>query len=107
MSLRISGAAYAMYDGFPELHLTVNGRRAVLVHDQQKPTLTDAGLTFLGAHFDAELPRIHVQVPGEPGNVLELTGVTDDRRVAALYRRFLADCARDDFPVGPVPVPAA
>jgi hypothetical protein len=77
-------------NGYPILHLTIDGREVRLFWDSQKWTLTEAGLTYLG--WEQELPPILFEVPGEPGNVHRLKGFTDNPRVHDLFMQYLRYC---------------
>jgi hypothetical protein len=74
-------------DPYPSLHLRVDGVDCSLPFDQQKPTLTLAGLTYLGPDWADRLPPID-------WHGTELRGFTDDPGVARHFCAFLDAIAR-------------
>lgn len=84
--MRVKKIGVSPGDPYWELHLEVDGVPVVLVSDQQKPTLTAAGLIYLGGAFGAGLPPITFASPYGP---LELHGFTDDPDVVRHFRDFL------------------
>lgn len=105
--LDLTAASYADEgSGYASLRVTINGRRAFIVADQ-KPTLLEAGLVFVGSG-DSEswgdiLPPIDFKL--DDGSRLRLEGFADDRRLFALYDRFRRSLNDGTFRPGPVDIP--
>jgi hypothetical protein len=105
--LDLAGARYGRGElDHPVLSATVNGRPVLFTLEQQKPAVLAAGFVFLGGANEDLVPARTLTVPGAAP--IPLRGFTDDPRVVALYRRFLADALDDGrFTPGPVPIPGA
>jgi hypothetical protein len=104
--LSLAGARYGRGElGYPVLSVTVNGRPVLFTLEQQKPAVLAAGFVSLGWEHEDLVPARAFTAPGGADPV-PLRGFTDDPRVVALYRRFLADALDGGrFRPGPVPVP--
>jgi hypothetical protein len=73
----------------PELRVMVDGQPVVMVPDQQKRAILDAGYVYLGPDFEDRLPMVQFTVDGQ---TTELRGFTDNPELVDLFRGFLLYC---------------
>ncbi len=78
-------------DPYPELRLDVDGTTVVLVPDQQKYAIFDAGYVYLGLEFESRLPVVRFPVEGR---IEYLHGFTDNPEVVRFFREFIAGLRR-------------
>ncbi len=98
MPLKLANARIVIHGYYPELHLDVEGRPAVL-DVYPKPTLHDAGIVFVGDDFVDVLPVVTLRVDRHERTA---RGCSDDPRLWRLYDRFLS---MHDRKPGPFPIP--
>lgn len=78
--MQITNPRYVQTGGYPILELDLDGRTARITLEQ-KPTLYQAGLIFLGADWEEAVPEIEFQ-----GTTLR--GFTNDPAILTLYDQF-------------------
>lgn len=96
--MNVANPRYGVHDGYAYLSIEIDGDEVRLLTDQQKPSLTAAGLTYLGDRFTDSLPPIRFR-----GDVFH--GFTDDPVIHKLFTRFWRDVDSGNFTEGPVPMP--
>lgn len=79
------------------LTLEWNGE-PVAIHAEQKPSLVQAGLIYLGSQWESKVPPITWGTP--PGTTV-LRGFTRDREIHRLYRSFAEEVRLGTFKPGP------
>jgi hypothetical protein len=108
MGLRLANAAYVVHEKYPLLQVEIEGRKAVLMSDNQKPTIYQAGLVSIGEEFTdlGIVPEVTITPKG--GGPTTLRGFSNDHRLFALYTQFLKainDPRPGSFREGPVSIP--
>ena len=92
--MEIRNPRYVQDQGYSVLEVEINGRLA-RIFLEQKPTLYEAGIIFLGGEFESVLPAI---VFGS----LTLRGFTNDPEILRLYDEFGQAVEEGRFEPGPV-----
>lgn len=105
MSIKLSHAKYVSHGGYPVLLVVIEGEPTYLASENQKPTVLNAGLVFVGELFTDLGICPEVTITPRDGGPTTLRGFSNDPRLLALYRRFLDAINDGTFQDGPVPIP--
>lgn len=92
--MEITNVRYALNQGYPELLLQIDGKEANIPLEQ-KPTIYENGLIFLGANFEEIMPEIEFE-----GTALK--GFTNDSEILRVYREFLDATNGGNFTPGAI-----
>lgn len=92
--MKITNVQYRRIDGYPVLELLIDGKQ-VRIMLEEKPSLHQAGLVFLGADWEGVVPDIEFR-----GTTLR--GFVQDPEILKLYDDFGKAVSSGNFRVGAI-----